>query len=143
LLKGFGKYDIWCAAYVNQDIMHHKAFYDIWDNHGISMWIILETKIVLRKGDRNMGPLGPNVGSLDTYMLHRSLGLFLLFLIAGFEAWAPVMRSTSFSMDDNEAWQVDILFVVVQVVVVVESREVGNCFQLLYGIKNKATQFQV
>jgi hypothetical protein len=49
------------------------------------MWIIVEAKIVLRKSDRNMGPLGPNVGSLDAYMLHSSLGLFLLFLIDVFE----------------------------------------------------------
>jgi hypothetical protein len=46
-------------------------------------------KIVVRKGDRNMGPLEPNVGSLDTYMLHPSLGLFILFLIAVFEPRAP------------------------------------------------------
>jgi hypothetical protein len=36
-----------------------------------------------------MGPLGPIVGSLDTYMLHPSLGFFLLFFVAGFEARAP------------------------------------------------------
>jgi hypothetical protein len=65
LLEGFDNYDICYATCVNQDIVYHEAFYDTWDNHGISMWIILEMKIVLRKGDRNMGPLGPNVGSLD------------------------------------------------------------------------------
>jgi hypothetical protein len=36
-----------------------------------------------------MRPLGPDVGSLDAYMLHPSLGLFLLFLVIGFEARAP------------------------------------------------------
>jgi hypothetical protein len=67
------------------------------------MWIIFETKTVLRKGDSNMGPLGPNVGSLDFYMLHPSLGLFLSFLIDGFEARAPVMGNTSFPKDNDEA----------------------------------------
>jgi hypothetical protein len=36
-----------------------------------------------------MGPFGPNVGSLDTYMLHPSLGFFLLLFVTGFEAGAP------------------------------------------------------
>jgi hypothetical protein len=53
------------------------------------MWIVLETKVLLREGQRNMGPLGLYVGSLDTYMLHPSLGLFLLFHIARFYARAP------------------------------------------------------
>jgi hypothetical protein len=53
------------------------------------MWTILETKSILRKGNRDMRPLGLNVGSLDAYMLHPSLGLFLLFLVAGFEARSP------------------------------------------------------
>jgi hypothetical protein len=81
--------------------VHDKAFYDTRDNHVISMWIILDMKIILRKGDRNMGPLGPNVGSLDIYMLHPSLGLFLLLLVNKFEARAPVMGSTSFSKVDG------------------------------------------
>jgi hypothetical protein len=53
------------------------------------MWIIFKTKVFLRKGGMNMRPLGPDVGSLDAYMLHPSLGLFLLFLVIGFEARAP------------------------------------------------------
>jgi hypothetical protein len=36
-----------------------------------------------------MGTLGPNVGSLDTYMVYPSLGLFILPFVAGFEARAP------------------------------------------------------
>jgi hypothetical protein len=42
----------------------------------------------LRKSDRNMGPLSPDVGSLDTYMMYPSLGLFLFLFVAGFEARA-------------------------------------------------------
>jgi hypothetical protein len=87
-LEGFDKYDIYHTSRINQDIVYHKAFYDTRDNHSIPMWIVLETKVLLRKGDRNMGTLGPDVGSLDTYMLHPFLGLFLLFLVVGFEARA-------------------------------------------------------
>jgi hypothetical protein len=54
-------------------------------NHGI----ILETKIILIKGNGDMRPLGLNVGSLDAYLLHPSLGFFLLFIVAGFKARAP------------------------------------------------------
>jgi hypothetical protein len=36
-----------------------------------------------------MGTLGPNVGSLDTYMVYPSLGLFILPFVARFEARAP------------------------------------------------------
>jgi hypothetical protein len=67
----------------------HEAFDNTRDNHDISMWIIFEMKIILREGNRDMGPLGPNVGSLNTYILHPSLGLFILFRVARFEARAP------------------------------------------------------
>jgi hypothetical protein len=36
-----------------------------------------------------MGPLGPNVGSLDAYMVYPYLGLFLFLFVARFEARAP------------------------------------------------------
>jgi hypothetical protein len=58
----------------------------------LCVYIVLETKIILRKGDENMGPLGANVGSSNTYMLHPSLGLFLSFLVVGFKARAPSDR---------------------------------------------------
>jgi hypothetical protein len=54
----------------------------------IFMRIVFDTKVILREGNRNIGPLDPNVGSLDTYMLYPSLGLFLLLFVAGFEARA-------------------------------------------------------
>jgi hypothetical protein len=53
------------------------------------MWIVFQTKVILREGNRNMGPLGPNVGSLDAYMLYPSLGLFVLLFVVGFKARAP------------------------------------------------------
>jgi hypothetical protein len=56
------------------------------DNHGISVRIIFKMKIILREGNWNVGLLGSDVGSLDTYMSHLALGFFLLFLVARFEA---------------------------------------------------------
>jgi hypothetical protein len=56
------------------------------------MRIILETKVLLGESDRNMGLLGPDVGSLDTYMLDPSLGLFPLFVVTRLEARAPSDR---------------------------------------------------
>jgi hypothetical protein len=47
------------------------------------MWIILETKIILRECDWYVGPLGLDVGSLDTHMLHPSLASFVCFLLHG------------------------------------------------------------
>jgi hypothetical protein len=67
------------------------------------MWIIFEMKAILIDGNRNMGPLGPNVGSLDAYKMYPYLGLFLLFFVPGFEGQTRVMRSISFSMDGDEA----------------------------------------
>jgi hypothetical protein len=69
--------------------VYYEAFDDTIDNHGILMWIILETYIFLRKGNGNMRPLGLDVGSLDAYMLHPFLGLFLLLFVDGFKARAP------------------------------------------------------
>jgi hypothetical protein len=66
------------------------------------MSVIFETKVILREGNRDMGPFGPNVGSFYTYMLHPSLGFFLLFFVAGFEARALVMGSKSFFNADVE-----------------------------------------
>jgi hypothetical protein len=89
LPKRFDKYDIFSTASVYQNIMDYKTFDYIGDNHGIFVQIIFKTKIILREGNRNVGPLGPDVGSLDAYMLHPSLGFFLLLFVAGFEAQAP------------------------------------------------------
>jgi hypothetical protein len=55
-------------------------------NHGITMWIILELKIFLGEGDRDMRPLLLVVGSLNPYILHSSLGFILLPLVGWFEA---------------------------------------------------------
>jgi hypothetical protein len=89
LLESLGKYDVCSTACVYQDIVYHEPFNNTRDNHGISMWIVFETKVILLEGNRNMGPLGPNVGSLVSYMLYPSLGLFLLLFVAGFEDRAP------------------------------------------------------
>jgi hypothetical protein len=70
---------------------------------GVFVWITLEANIFFRRCDRDMRPLGLDVGSLHTHMLHPFSGLFLLLLVAGFEARALVMGSTSFLNVDDEA----------------------------------------
>jgi hypothetical protein len=72
--------------------MDNEALFDTRDYHGISMWVILETNILLVKCNGNVRPLGFNVGSLDTHMWYPSLGFFSLFLVAGFKARAPSDR---------------------------------------------------
>jgi hypothetical protein len=84
--ESLDKYDVCNTSCVNQNIVYYETFYYTRDNHGISVRVIVETKIILREGNRDMGPFGPDVGSLDTYMLHPSLGLFFLLFIAGFKA---------------------------------------------------------
>jgi hypothetical protein len=89
LPESFGKYDIYNIACVDHNIVDYEICYYTGDNHGISMWIIFKTKIILRKGNRNVGPLVTDVGTLDTYMLYPSLGFFLLLFVAGFKTRAP------------------------------------------------------
>jgi hypothetical protein len=103
LLESFDKYDICDTACVDQNIIDYETFDYIGHNHGISERIIFKTKIIQREGNRNMGPLGLDVGSLDTYMLHPSLGFFhLLFLLVS-KLDPPVMGRVSFSMEADEA----------------------------------------
>jgi hypothetical protein len=66
--------------------VYYETFDYTRDNHGFSVRVIFETKIIMKEGNRDMVPFGPDVGSLDTYMLHPSLGLFFLPFIAGFKA---------------------------------------------------------
>jgi hypothetical protein len=70
----------------------HEALYDTSDHHDISVWVIFETEILLGEYNGNMRPLGFDVGSLDTHMLHLSLGFFFLLFVAGFKAQAPSDR---------------------------------------------------
>jgi hypothetical protein len=76
---------------------------NIRDDHGISVRVIFETKIILREGNRDMGPFGPDVVSLDTYMLHPSLGLFFCFLLPGSKLEPLMMGRISFFMKSDEA----------------------------------------
>jgi hypothetical protein len=96
LRESFDKYDVYNIVCVNQNIVDYETFDYTYtrDNHGIYVQIIFKTKIILREGNRNMGRLDPDVGSLDTYMLHPSLGFFLLFFVARFEARAPNDRES-------------------------------------------------
>jgi hypothetical protein len=79
--ESIDKYDTYSTTYVNQNIVYYKTFDYTRDNHGISVWVIFETKIILRESNRDMGSFGPDVGSLDTYMLHPPLGFSLLLFI--------------------------------------------------------------
>jgi hypothetical protein len=106
--------------------VHHEDFYDTRDNHSIFMRIILGTKIILGKGTRNMGPLGPNVGSWMTTCCTLLWASFFCFLLLGSKLEPPIIGSTSFFNVDAKAWWLAILLVVVRVVVVVESLEVGT-----------------
>jgi hypothetical protein len=56
LSESFSKYDISCAAYVNQNIMDQKSFDHTRDNHSIIVWVILELKILLGEGNWNVRP---------------------------------------------------------------------------------------
>jgi hypothetical protein len=99
----FDKYEIYGTTCVDQNIVDYETFDYTGDNHGISVRIIFKMKIILREGNMNVGPLGPDVGSLYTYMLHPSLGFILLLFVAVFEARVLVMGRVRFSMEADEA----------------------------------------
>jgi predicted nucleic acid-binding Zn ribbon protein len=85
LPKSLCKYNVRCTACVNQNIVNQKSLDDTRYNHSIVVRIVFELKILLREGDWDMGPLGPDEGSLHPNMLHSSLCLLLLLLL--FVGW--------------------------------------------------------
>jgi hypothetical protein len=56
LFEGLSKYNIRCTACINQNIVDQKSFDHTTDNHSIIMWVILELKILLREGNRDVRP---------------------------------------------------------------------------------------
>jgi predicted nucleic acid-binding Zn ribbon protein len=82
LSKSFCKYDVGCTACVNENIVDQKSLDDTRYNHSVVVRIVLELKILLGEGDWDVGPLGPDEGSLHPNMLHSSLR-FLLLLFVG------------------------------------------------------------
>jgi hypothetical protein len=56
LSEGLSKYDISCAACINQNIMDPKSFDHTRDNHSIVVLVILELKILLREGNWDVRP---------------------------------------------------------------------------------------
>jgi hypothetical protein len=66
--------------------MNHETLYDTRYDHVIIMWVVLELKVSLGEGDRNMRPFRFNIGPLYSNMLYPSLGFFLLLLVGWFEA---------------------------------------------------------
>jgi predicted nucleic acid-binding Zn ribbon protein len=58
LPEGLCKYDIYCTAYVNQNIVDQKPLDDTRYNHSIIVRIIFELKVFLGEGDWDVRPLG-------------------------------------------------------------------------------------
>src|SRR5688572_860686 len=54
--EGLSKYDIRCTACINQNIVDQKSLDHTRDNHSIIVWVILELKILLREGNRDVRP---------------------------------------------------------------------------------------
>jgi hypothetical protein len=56
LSEGLSKYNIRCTACVNQNIVDQKSFDNTRDNHSIIVRVILELKILLGEGNRDVRP---------------------------------------------------------------------------------------
>src|SRR5688572_28969854 len=84
LCEGLSKYDISCTAYINQNIVDQKSFDNTRDNHSIIVWVILELKVLLGEGNRDVRPSLLDEGSLHPDMLYPSLCFLLLLLIGWF-----------------------------------------------------------
>src|SRR5690348_8641165 len=56
LSEGLSKYNIRCTACINQNIVDQKSFDHTRDNHSIIVRVILELKIILGEGDRDVRP---------------------------------------------------------------------------------------
>jgi hypothetical protein len=76
----------------------------------MSVWVIFELKVFLRECGWYMGPLGFNVGPLDTNILHRSLGFYLLLI--GLILRPLVMGNIYLSEVDDEPSGLAMVYVV-------------------------------
>jgi hypothetical protein len=56
LSEGLSKYNVRCTACVNQNIVDQKSFDNTRDNHSIIVRVILELKILLGEGNRDVRP---------------------------------------------------------------------------------------
>jgi hypothetical protein len=56
LSEGLSKYNIRCTVCVNQNIVDQKSFDNTRDNHSIIVRVILELKILLGEGNRDVRP---------------------------------------------------------------------------------------
>jgi hypothetical protein len=56
LSEGLSKYDIRCAACINQNIVDQKSLDDTRYDHSIIVRIVFELKVILGEGDWDMGP---------------------------------------------------------------------------------------
>jgi hypothetical protein len=56
LSEGLSKYNIYCTACINQNIVDQKSFDDTRNNHSIIVRVILELKVLLGEGNWDVGP---------------------------------------------------------------------------------------
>jgi hypothetical protein len=56
LSEGLSKYDIRCAACINQNFMDQKSLDDTRYDHNIIVRVIFELKVLRGEGDWDMGP---------------------------------------------------------------------------------------
>jgi hypothetical protein len=56
LSEGLSKYNIHCTNCVNQNIVDQKSFDNTRNDHSIVVRVILELKILLGEGNRDVGP---------------------------------------------------------------------------------------
>jgi hypothetical protein len=123
LSKSFCKYDVGCTACVNENIVDQKSLDDTRYNHSIVVGIVFELKVLLGEGDWDVGPLGPDEGSLHPTCCTLLCASFFCFLLAGSALEPPVIGSTSFVTEGATAW---LLNEAIVSTVEVSSPEVGT-----------------
>jgi hypothetical protein len=82
LPEGFCEDDICCTTYIYKDIVNQKPYDNTRYDHCIIMGVVLQLKVLLRKGDWNVWPFGFDEGSLYSNMLYPSLCLFFLLFVS-------------------------------------------------------------
>jgi hypothetical protein len=108
----------------------------------IIVWVILELKILLREGNRDVRPSWLDEGSLYPYMLYSSLCLLLLFLVSQLWAWTACYREHKLRSRSNSSFERSHQLSKWMWVHRRWAPMLGTCSQILW-IKNKATQKKV
>jgi hypothetical protein len=66
--------------------MNNEAFCVASDYHGVIVWLVFKSKIILSEYDGHVGSVGLDIWALDTHVLHPSLEFLLLSFVCRFEA---------------------------------------------------------